>query len=123
MKICIVTGSRSIVESEVVDTELAAIDPDVVIQGGCLKGADLHALNWARENDRTSVTVNANWLHGGTMHRNAGIIRNDRMITLFHELLVSDDNEVIVLAFPRGGGGTEDCMKRAKEIGFNVIVR
>lgn len=117
----IVTGSREIgkrwanmpphlrkiadIERQYVMDRLAALKPSIVIHGDCPKGADSIAKAWARSNGVPEKGYPAEWtLHG----KRAGPIRNIEML---------DDNldADVVLAFPRGGGGTEHCMREAKK--------
>lgn len=77
---------------------------------GSSKGVDAQAAAWARKNGIQVKIVPADWDKHG---RSAGPIRNSLMLKEHPETLA-------VISFP-GGKGTEDCTKKAKALGYNVI--
>jgi len=110
-RVVIVTGSRSLGDSALVGRCLAELKPDLVVEGGA-RGADAIAREWALTHDVTPVTVHALWLGRG---RGAGHYRNALMLELFPG--------ATVLAFPRGGPGTANCIAQALKLGMRVVER
>lgn len=105
----IVTGSRELADRKLVDEALDILRPTRVVQGGA-RGADRLAKDWALTNDVACTEVRAEWdLHG----RAAGHLRNGKMLRMFPDALC-------VLGFPRGGPGTADCIRQARELGMSV---
>ncbi len=88
---------------------LDALQPSVVIQGGCPTGADALARAWATDRNVECWTVDADWEKYGSA---AGPIRNAQML--------EETSPDLVLAFP-GGRGTADMVKRAKAAGVQVV--
>jgi hypothetical protein len=117
-----VTGTR---DGEAVSTDwvidcLEAVDPDFVILGDCPTGVDAKALYWCKTSLRPEQykVHRADWdaaRRAGNV-RAAGPIRNAAMVAHAVEL------GALVLAFPRGGPGTADCMRQARAAGLVVEV-
>lgn len=80
----------------------------LLIQGGA-SGADLLGMMWAKDNEVSCLTFEAEW---GTYGRAAGPIRNKRML--------KELEEGYVIAFP-GGRGTGNMIGQAKIHNFPVI--
>lgn len=128
MKI-IITGSRTVgkryanmpifqkekadMERLFVCNELAFLKPSVVIHGDCPTGVDAIAKAWAIATGIVEIGYPAEWNLWG---KKAGPIRNCAMLD-------ANLDADYVLAFPRGGGGTEHCVREAKKRGLNVIER
>lgn len=113
----LVTGSRSLPESErwLVDGALDIADPESLIVGDCPTGADRYAREWAKSHGLEPMVHCAEW---GRLGRRAGPDRNSSMIVTALQL-----GGAHVLAFPRGGGpGTADCMRKARDAGFEIEV-
>lgn len=81
--------------------------PSVVMQGDAA-GYDLASKLWAEAHGIETRTFRADWQTHG---RAAGPIRNQQMI---------DAKPDLVVAFP-GGRGTEDCKRRARSAGIEVL--
>lgn len=75
---------------------------------GNYAGVDLMADAWAKSRGIPRTPYPADWTAQG---RAAGPIRNRRMLKA--------ESPDLVVAFP-GGAGTADCVKAAREFGFNV---
>lgn len=97
---------------------------DAVIEGNA-PGADRMAGYWARKNGITNLKYDAEWTnierHGALVRTRrdgtkydalAGHIRNQRMI--------DEGKPDLVVAFP-GGTGTADMVRRAREVGIEVV--
>ncbi len=110
----IVTGGRDYRFRDRLHEELDMLKPVLVIDGGCLTGADLFARDWADENGIMSITVNALWKSHG---RAGGPRRNRRMVKLLRDL--TGPAKRLVVAFP-GGKGTHNCKKEARAIGLEI---
>ena len=105
----IVTGGRKFADAAMVERELSKLKPTLVIVGDAT-GADELALNWANENGIAWLMYVADW---DKFRKSAGPIRNSQMIS---ENLNAD----LVVAFP-GGGGTADCVRKARAAGIEVL--
>lgn len=103
----LVCGGRDYRDKKRIDTELDAINPAAVVQGG-MSGADARARNWALEHGKVSITVDAAWT---ALRKAAGPIRNSAML-----VYIKID---LVLAFP-GGIGTADMVGKARAYGIEV---
>lgn len=104
----------------------------VVVHGNNPKGADAAAARWAQWAKPRGVVeepVDADWTRdcavecrhaprrradGSTYCPAAGNLRNQAMV---------DRNATLCLAYPLGGTGTADCMRRAKRAGILVYNR
>lgn len=76
---------------------------------GAARGADGLAAQWAADRDVATIAVPANWERLG---KSAGMVRNQQMLDLGPDLVVS---------FP-GGRGTLNMRKLAKEAGVGVWI-
>lgn len=111
----VVTGSRDPerVSKRDVWQALDTLGPTLVLVGCCRTGADHYARRWCRAHDVRVEVFQANWAQYG---RGAGPRRNQRMID-------AAPRHSTVLAFPRGGAGTADCVRRARIAGLRVVER
>lgn len=105
----IVTGGRGYSNKKRVEEILEALNPDTVVQGGAT-GADLLAYQWAKQNGKTPITVDAEWTKYDLA---AGPIRNRKMC--------ADHRDGVLVAFP-GNKGTADCIRAAKSLGMTVLI-
>jgi len=107
----LVTGTREGVEDTLVDAELSALAPDVILCGECT-GVDRQAAEWARVHEVELVTFPADW----QAHRKAaGPIRNQQML--------DEGKPDLVVAFPiTGSRGTFDMIYRAERAGVAVRI-
>lgn len=110
----VVTGSRDLDDEEIVALALNALEPTRVLVGCCPTGADLHARLWCYAHSFKPEVYEAAWTEFG---KKAGPARNQRMI----DAAKAVRGPLVVLAFPRGGPGTADCMRRARAAGLKVI--
>jgi hypothetical protein len=113
----LVTGSREWTDVEaIIDAvEFASGGgPFIVVHGDCPKGADALAEEVYGPFGMTEKHP-AEWrTPEGVYNRAAGIQRNQKMVDLGADF---------VLAFPTPGGrGTQDCIRRARKAGLNVVV-
>jgi hypothetical protein len=111
MRVVIVTGSRNWPSPELVWGALDIANPDLVVHGACPTGADAFAKAWARKRRVRQEPFYAHWREEGS---SAGPRRNQRMLEAYPDALV--------LAFPHGGPGTADCMRRARKLGMHVEI-
>ncbi len=107
----LVTGSRSLEDWGLVKAELEAERPNIVIVGDCPTGVDAFTRVWCICQSVTCRVYKADWRKHG---RAAGPLRNSEMVRRAVELGAT------VLAFPRGGPGTRDCIFQAKRAGLSV---
>ena len=99
----LVCGTRDGVPYDLLDSELTALAPDVVITGGA-RGTDAQAAAWAHAHGVKVATYKADWAEHG---RAAGPMRNQAMLDAAKPDLV--------LAFPsKTSVGTYDMLRRAK---------
>jgi hypothetical protein len=99
----LVCGTRDGVPDDLLDSELTALAPDVVITGGA-RGTDAQAAAWAHAHGVKVVTYTTDWATHG---RSAGPMRNQAMLDTAEPDLV--------LAFPsKTSIGTFDMLRRAK---------
>lgn len=106
----LVCGGRDYADRERVRTELDALKPTVLIEGGA-RGADLLAAEWRWGGHILTcqhLKFPADWNKHG---KSAGAIRNRQML--------DEGKPDIVLAFP-GGPGTADMIRQAKKAGVEV---
>lgn len=81
-----------------------------VVHGDCPTGADHYADQWCISSFMEAERHPADWAAYG---KAAGPMRNQQMVSLGADLC---------LAFPLGGNGTADCMRKAKAAGIQVRV-
>lgn len=110
----LVTGSRNLLDVGLVIEQLRRLRPDRVIVGDCPTGADRIARDWCKRTDVTVEVYRADWSREG---RSAGPLRNAAMVRRAKELGAT------VLAFPRNGRGTADCIRKARAAGLTVVER
>ena len=110
-RIYAVSGSRRLKGPAVTDA-LYHIFPDRVLVGDCPTGADRAARDWCRANKVPCEVFRADWTQG----RKAGPLRNGRLVARAVELRAK-----ALLAFPRGGPGTADCMCQARAVGLRIV--
>lgn len=108
-----VCGSRSITNKKAVKDKIGAItfwlDIIIIVSGGCPKGPDRFAEEWASENRYTLKIFHADWQRHG---RRAGPIRNKEMA----EAVVAEDGYLI--AFWDGiSTGTTDMIAAFRAAG------
>jgi hypothetical protein len=113
MTAAMVTGARDLADEEIVALMLNTLEPDRVIVGDCPTGADLHARLWCYAHSFVPEVCVADWKQHG---RAAGPIRNAELV---RRAAVAG---AVVLAFPRGGPGTADCIRQARAAGLEVLV-
>lgn len=108
----LVCGGRDFDDVNAFTVAMNKIDADtpitMVIEGGCPRGADRLARQWAHARGIHVATVEALWKLGGTR---AGPMRNAAMLTLMPQLVV---------AFP-GGRGTAGMIEMAKRAAVPVM--
>ncbi len=106
-RVFVVTGSREhdYRLMDLVNFTLALAEPDFLILGDNPRGADCFALAWASINHVKYKRHHADW---DMLRKKAGPARNGHMIA--HGVALGAE----VIAFPRGGPGTLDCMKKAR---------
>lgn len=93
--------------TEALDRAVTRFGLSSVLAGGA-RGADRHAVAWAKRRGIPSIEMKADWdAHG----RAAGPIRNQRML--------DQGKPALVIAFP-GGDGTADMVARAERAGLKV---
>lgn len=109
MKI-IVTGDRNL-RYDVVFHALDRLKPTFLVFGDAT-GADEGAQQWATSNSVAFQRFVADW---EAHDRAAGPLRNAAMLN-------AHKDAAFVLAFPRGGPGTKNCMSQAKRSGMLVLV-
>lgn len=118
--VVLVTGTRrkDVCLHEWVWSCLSACQPAFVILGDCPTGVDTIALEWCKENlEPHQYTKHvAQWR---TFGPGAGPKRNGAMVAHAKQFAVGGES-VLVLAFPRGGPGTRDCMAQARRAGLTV---
>jgi hypothetical protein len=109
----LVTGARDLspLMRTIVYEALEIAGAQIVIVGDCQSGADKYARAWCRTTGVACEMYVADWAAHG---RAAGPKRNQVMVDRAVEL------GAIVLAFPRGGPGTADCMRRAERAGLRI---
>lgn len=104
----LVTGGRNYTDRCTVWRMLGALNPETtIIHGGC-SGADTLADEAARYYGMSIEVFAAEWDEHG---KAAGPIRNQKMI---------DADPDLVIAF-RGGRGTRDTLRRARDAGIPIL--
>jgi ABC-type sugar transport system substrate-binding protein len=107
----LVTGGRDYKNKDALSAALRSAtfgQDDVTIVHGGARGADALAHQIGTEKGWRVVVSPADW---DALGRSAGPMRNQQMI---------DAGADIVVAAP-GGGGTADCVRRAKRAGIPVM--
>jgi hypothetical protein len=116
--IAIVTGSRNWVDGGVVWSALDKAQPTIVVHGGCQRGADQLAHDWAIHYAVPVLVVPADWAKDG---RRAGPLRNEAMVAVAKWIADGAGEEVGVFAFPLGESrGARGCMEIAERAGVPV---
>jgi len=115
MKI-IVSGSRSITQRKFIydklDALTAKLDDFIIVTGGCPRGADQLAEDWALTNGITVINYHAEW---DKLGKAAGILRNQKML--------NESGAKTLVAFWDGiSKGTADCIARARKKGLKVRI-
>jgi hypothetical protein len=115
-RVFVVTGSRESAYSlcELVGFTLYLAKPEFLILGDCPTGVDAYAKAWAILAGVRYERHIADWR--GPLRKKAGPARNGKMVA--RGVLL----EAEVIAFPRRGPGTRDCMKQASAAGLTVHV-
>jgi hypothetical protein len=109
----LVCGGRDFTNAKLLDRILTAMhgfEPFSVVILGAARGADDLALAWADRQGVPVETYPANWQALG---KAAGPIRNQAMI--------DHGKPELVIAFPTGGPGTEDMIRKAIASGLIVL--
>ena len=83
---------------------------DRIVSGGCAKGGDRFADQFARSLGLTIITHYPNWSKG----KAAGFMRNTD--------IARDCDVLIAVVSPDRSGGTEDTIKKTKKLGKKVIL-
>lgn len=109
-RVLVVTGGRTCLADDVWEA-LDERSPDLVLVGCCPTGADRAARRWCRERGVPCGVFRARWKRLG---KAAGPKRNAMLVAA--GVAVGAE----VLAFPRGGPGTADCMRKARRAGLRV---
>lgn len=84
---------------------------------GRLRGAEAHALDWARRAGIDRTLMPANWVGHGP---SGGPRRNTRMLQYLELVAANAEAQPLVIAFP-GGRGTEDCCMQASAFSVPVL--
>jgi YspA, cpYpsA-related SLOG family len=108
----LVTGSRDLLDPDQVTYHLERLCAEHVFVGDCPTGADKFTRDWCAANGVRCEVFRADWQKDG---KSAGPRRNRRMVRRAKEC-----PPTFVLAFPRGGPGTADCIAQAKRAGLLV---
>lgn len=143
MRIVLVTGSRTLNDTDLVCDDLDAqarlaggLDKIIVRHGCCPDGADNIADYWCASRGAQCDPMPAEWhrpCQSTCFHKPrfkngqrycpvAGHLRNQAMVDKTAEERDAGD-EVVCLAYPRGEArGTNDCIRRAKKASIPVII-
>lgn len=115
--IAVVTGSRDWKHADILNKALDTLRPSLVFHGGA-RGADTLAGKWCDEKGIDCVVVPALWTSHG---KQAGSLRNKRMLELANTIAQATQLPITVLAFPMPESiGTKHCMAQAKKMGIHV---
>lgn len=110
----LVCGGRDFTDNALLCGSLDAVHGEfgvtVMIEGDA-RGADRLAGSWASNHDIPVMAFPVNWKRDGLR---AGPLRNQQML--------DEGRPDLVVAFPTGGPGTADMIRRAKRQGFAVRV-
>lgn len=124
--VVVVTGGRSFEHQALGFQVLDDVQGEVilVVHGACkragqldLSGADRIADDWATLREVPCLRSPAQWSRFG---KAAGPVRNRRMLKQAQTLARLASAHLVVIAFP-GGKGTADCVRRAQELGLQVV--
>jgi hypothetical protein len=110
-----VSGSRHLQDVGVVSRALDRICAEEVIVGDCPTGADYFAREWCAWRGVRCHVIRADWR---TYGKAAGPRRNLRLVRKAREL-----GAQFLLAFPRGGPGTQNAIFHAERQGLAVRKR
>lgn len=115
--IIVVTGSRDWKRADIINKALDTIKPTLVFHGGA-RGADTLAGKWCDEKGVDCAVIPALWTSHG---KQAGTLRNKRMLELANIIAKTSQLPINVLAFPMPTSiGTKHCMAQAKKMGLHV---
>ena len=107
----VVTGSHAI-ERSIVWCALDEEKPDCVFVGDCETGTDHYTRQWCAANGVPCCVLLADWSRG----KRGGPRRNTCLV---QAAVLSGVKRMF--AFPRGGRGTADCIRKAVAAGLEVI--
>src|SRR6476620_2971782 len=111
-KIVIITGSRTWTDENLIEQVVKEHSPQLLVQGGCPKGADKISKRIAEKLNIPTLTFRADWDFYG---KSAGPIRNCEMLDNFPK--------AILLAFRMDSSvGTTHCIVQAKKRNMTVQV-
>lgn len=102
----LVSGSRYLTDISLVEQEILALQPSVIIHGGCT-GADLLAEKVAKKHSIPTEVYLPDWRMG----KSAGPIRNQKMID-------SGRPDTALLFLSEGSRGTLDMLNRVIKHGI-----
>ena len=108
MRVC-VTGGRDFKGRDALFRVLDALPVTVMIHGKCQRGSDQFADDWATMNEIPVEAYAPVWANG----RQAGPLRNERMLR---------DGRPQLVVGCRGGAGTDDCLRRARKMGIEIMM-
>jgi hypothetical protein len=115
--IVVVTGSRDWKRADILNKALDTLSPTLVFHGGA-RGADTLAGKWCDEKGVDCLIVPALWTGHG---KQAGTLRNKRMLELAKMIAESSQSSIKVAAFPLPDSiGTKHCMSQAKKMGIAI---
>lgn len=115
--IVVVTGSREWKRADIINKALNTIKPSLLFHGGA-RGADTLAGRWCDETGTDCVVIPALW---GSHGKQAGTLRNKRMLELANMTAQASQMPITILAFPMPDSiGTKHCMAQAKKMGLHV---
>lgn len=106
----LVTGSRNWLDKEVVETAIARVKPDIIIEGGA-RGTDTIAKQYAYKTAIKVIEVKAEWNKYG---KNAGGIRNSIMVSMKPDLVLAVSTDL------SKDKGTNDMVRKAIKKGIKV---
>lgn len=109
----LVTGDRNLADVGLVQRRLDRFCAEWVIVGDCPTGADYFTREWCAWRGVRCEVFRADWQRLG---KAAGPRRNRSMVRRIRELCG------FVLAFPRGGPGTANCIELARRVDLPIRV-
>lgn len=117
--IIVVTGSRDWKRRDMINDALKNLKPSLVFHGGA-RGADTYAGQWCDDNAVDCIVVPALWSGHG---KQAGPLRNKRMLELATMLAAPLQTDIAVAAFPMPESiGTNHCIRQAQKMRITVHV-